>query len=104
LVRSITDLYEQLPGLAAVAEALAKAGQHKQAAARSTIDPERQAQTLAAVAEALAARGDTREARLVASAACVIGRWTTVLQLVLALEPPALRLLTDLLVLQNTRT
>ena len=78
--------------------ALAEAGQHEQAAAvaRSITNPDAQAQALAAVAKALAARGDTRQARHVASAACAVGRWTTVLGLVLSLEPSALRVLTDL--------
>jgi hypothetical protein len=59
-------------------------------------DPDRQVQALTAVAGALAARGDTREARHVASAACVVGRWTAVLGLVLSLEPSAVRELADL--------
>jgi hypothetical protein len=90
--------------LAAVADVLAQAGQHEQAAAvaagaetvaRSITTPERQAQALAAVASALAARGDTRQARHVASVACAFGRWTTVLGLVLSLEPSTVRVLTD---------
>ena len=81
-----------------MAGALAQAGQHEQAAtvARSITDPDEQAQALAAVAKALAARRDTRQARHVAAAACAVGRWTTVLKLVLSLQPPALRVLTDL--------
>jgi hypothetical protein len=81
-----------------VVGALAEAGPHEQAAtvALSITDPDRQAQALAAVAGALTARGDTRQARHVASAACAIGRWTTVLGLVLSLEPSAVRVLTDL--------
>ena len=84
---------------------LAEVGRHEQAAAvaaraetaaRSITDPYQRAQALAAVAEALAARGDTRQARHVASAACAVGRWTTVLGLVLSLEPSAVRVLTDL--------
>jgi hypothetical protein len=66
------------------------------AVARSISNLDRQAQALAAVAEGLAARGDTRQARHAASAACTVGRWTTVLGLVLSLEPSALRVLTDL--------
>ena len=84
----------------AVAEALAGAGQHEQAAAaaaraetvaRSITGPDRQAQALVAVAEALAATGNRRQARHVASAACAVGRWTTVLGVVLSLEPSAAR-------------
>jgi len=48
------------------------------------------------VAGALVARGDTRQAHHVASAACAVGQWTTVLELVLSLEPSALRVLTEL--------
>ena len=81
-----------------MAGALAKAGQHEQAEtlARSITDRDLQAQALAEVAKALVARGDTRQAHRVASAACAIGQWTTVLKLVLSLEPSALRVLTDL--------
>ena len=81
-----------------MAGALAKAGQHEQAEtiARSITDPHRQAQALAAVAKALVAWGDRRQARLVASAACAIGYWTIVLEVVLSLEPSALRVLADL--------
>ena len=97
MARSIPDPDRQAQALAAVAEELARAGQHEQAVimARSIPDPGRQAQALAA-AEALAARGDTRQGRHVASAACAVGRWTTVLGLVLSLEPSAVRVLTDL--------
>jgi hypothetical protein len=63
--------------------------------ARAITDPDRQAQALTAVAEALMARGNTRQARYVASAACTVGRWTTVLGLVLLLKPSAVRVLTD---------
>jgi Flp pilus assembly protein TadD len=82
----------------AVAGALARAGQHEQAAtvARSIADPDRQVQALAAVAEAMAARGDYTQACHVASEACAVGRWTMVLGLVLSLEPLAIRILTDL--------
>ena len=81
-----------------MAGALAGAGRHEQAetVARSITNPGRQAQALTAVAGALAARGDTRQAHRVASAACAVGQWTTVLELVLSLEPSALRVLTDL--------
>lgn len=81
-----------------MAGALAGAGQHGQAetVARSFTNPDRQAQALTAVAEALVARGDTRHAHHVASAACAVGHWTTVLGLVLSLEPSAVRVLTDL--------
>jgi len=84
--------------LAAVAGALAGAGQHEQAriVARSIINPDQRAQALTAVVKALVARGDTRQARHVASVACAAGRWTTVLELVLWLEPSALGVLTDL--------
>jgi hypothetical protein len=44
------------------------------------------------VAEALAVTGNTRQARHVASAACALGRWTTVLRVVLSLEPSAVRM------------
>jgi hypothetical protein len=76
----------------------AKAGQHEQAetAADSITDPGEQAQALTEVAKALAARGDTRQAHHAASAACAVGQWPAVLELVLSLEPLALRLLTDL--------
>jgi hypothetical protein len=96
--RSITNPYWQAQALAAVAGALAKAGRHEQAetVARSITNPYWQARALAAVAKALAARGDTRRAYHVASAACAVGQWTTVLELVLSLEPSALRVLTDL--------
>jgi predicted metal-dependent hydrolase len=80
-----------------VAGALAEAGQHEQAEtiARSITAPGERAQALAEVAKALVARGDTRNARHVASVACAVERWTTVLGLVLSLEPSALRVLTD---------
>jgi len=64
--------------------------------ARSITNPDEQTRALAAAAKALVARGDTRQARHVASAACAVGQWTTVLELVLSLEPSALRVLTDL--------
>ncbi len=78
--------------------ALAGAGQHEQAkiVARSIINPDQRAQALTAVVKALVARGDTRQAHHVASVACAAGRWTTVLELVLWLEPSALGVLTDL--------
>ena len=98
VARSITDPDRQARALAAVAGALAGAGRHEQAetVARSITNPGRQAQAQTAVAGALAARGDTRQAHRVASAACAVGQWTTVLELVLSLEPSALRVLTDL--------
>jgi len=73
-----------------------KAGQHERAetAARSITNPGEQAPVLAGVAKALVARGDTRQAHHVASAACAVGRWTTVLDLVLSLEPSPVRVLT----------
>jgi hypothetical protein len=98
-------LYEQVRALAEVAGALAQAGLHEQAASvasqaatvgRSITNPDRQERALVAVAKALVARGDTRQAHYVASAACAVGHWTTVLELVLSLEPSALRMLTDL--------
>jgi hypothetical protein len=99
VARSITDphLYMQAEALAAVAGALAQAGRHEQAVtvARSITDPYYQSHALVAVAEALAARGDTRQARHVASAACAVGRWTTVVGLVFSLEPSAVRVLTE---------
>jgi hypothetical protein len=93
MARSITDPDQQTRALAAVTEALARAGQHEQAAAvaRSITDQYWQAQALVAVAVALAATGNTRQARHVASAACAVGRWTTVLGVVLSLEPSAVR-------------
>ena len=98
MARSITDPRWQVRALAVVAGALAEAGQHEHAAAmaRSITDPGEQARALATVARALVARGDTRQARYVASAACTVGQWTTVLELVLSLEPSALTVLTDL--------
>ena len=98
VARSITNPDEQAEALAAVARALAQAGQHEQAAAaaRSITNPDQQAEALAAVARALVARGDTKQARCVASAACGLVRWTTVLDLVLSLKPSALNVLTDL--------
>jgi hypothetical protein len=47
------------------------------------------------VAKALAVRESTRQARHVASAACAVGRRTTALELVLSLEPSALRVLAE---------
>jgi HEAT repeat protein len=96
VARFIPSAYEQVQALAAVAPALARAGHPEQAAAvaRSITDPDSRA--LAAVAEALAARGDTRQARHLASAACTVGRWTSVLGLVLLLEPSAVRAFIDL--------
>ena len=98
IARSITDPLGRAQVLTAVAGALAEAGQLEQAEtmARSITNPYAQAEALAAVAKALMAWGDRRQARLVASAACAIGYWTTVLEVVLSLEPSALRVLADL--------
>ena len=98
MARSITDPDRQARALTEVAGVLAEAGQPEQAEtlARSITDQDLQARALTAVARALVARGDTRQAHHVASAACAVGRWTTVLELVLSLEPSALRVLTDL--------
>jgi hypothetical protein len=78
------------------ASSAGKAGQHERAepVARSITNPGEQAWALAAVAKALVARGDTRQAHHVASAACAVGGWTTVLELLLSLEPSAVRVLT----------
>ena len=64
VARSITDPDRQAQALAAVAGALAEAGQHEQAetVARSITDPDRQAQALAAVAGALAGAGQHEQA------------------------------------------
>ena len=62
---------------------------------RSITNPGDHAYALAEVARALVARGDTRRAHHVASAACAVGQWTTVLELVLSLEPTALGELTE---------
>ena len=64
--------------------------------ARSITNPGDQAYALAEVTRALVARGDTRQAHHAASAACAVGQWTTVLELVLSLEPRALAELADL--------
>ena len=98
VARSITYPDAQAQALAAVARALAAVAQHEQAeaAARAIADPDGQARALEAVARTLVARGDTRHAHHVASMACAVGRWFTVLELVLSLEPSALRVLTDL--------
>ena len=75
LAASITDPDRQAQALAAVAGALAEAGQHEQAAAmasqaetvaRSITDPDEQAQALAAVAGALAEAGQHEQAATVA--------------------------------------
>ena len=98
VARSLTDPYAQTRALAAMAEALAQAGQHQQAEAvtRSITNPDRQTQALTAMAKALVARGDTRQAHHVASAACAVGQWTKVLGLVMSLQPSPIRVLTDL--------
>ena len=97
VARSVTDPDRQARALAVVADVLAQAGRHDQAAAvaRSITDPDRQAEAAVAMADALKVRGNTRQARHVASAACTVGRWTTVLGLVLSLEPSAVRVLTE---------
>jgi hypothetical protein len=98
VARSITYPDQQARALAEVAGVLAEAGQYQQAetVARSITNPEEQADALADVVKALVASGDTRHAGHVASAACAVGHWTTVLGLVLSLEPSAVRMLTDL--------
>jgi hypothetical protein len=97
---SITDPGEQAQALTEVTGTLAEAGRHEQAAAmasraetvaRSITSQGEQAQALTEVAKALAARGDTRQAHHAASAACAVGQWPAVLELVLSLEPLALR-------------
>ena len=55
-----------------------------------------QLEQAAAMAWSLVARGDTRQAHHVAAMACAVGRWITVLELVLLFEPSALRALTEL--------
>ena len=94
VARSITNPGRRSGALAAVA----RGGQREQAetVARSITDPDGQALALAEVAKALLARGDTRQAHHVAATACASGQWTTMLDLVLSLEPSALRVLTDL--------
>jgi hypothetical protein len=71
---------------------------HEQAAAAacSITSLDRCAHALVAVADALMAREDMSQALHVAPMACAVGRWTTVLRLVLSLEPSAARVLTDL--------
>ena len=105
VARSITGSDEQAEALAALVGALARAGQHQQATAvaaraetvaRSITSPDGQAEALVAMAEELAARGDTRHARHLTSAACAVGRWTTVLGPVLSLEPSAVSVLAGL--------
>jgi hypothetical protein len=97
IARSITNPDDQVRALLAVVRALARADQHEPAAAmvRSITDSYEQARALAAVARALVAKG-IRDRRAAASAACTVGQWTTVLELVLLLEPSALTVLTDL--------
>ena len=96
MARAISVSDEQARALAAVAVALAEDGRHEQAetVARSITNRDEQVTALVAVAAALVAKGDTRQAQHVASVACAIGQWTTVLELVLSLEPSALRVLT----------
>ena len=76
----------QAQTLAALAWALAEANQHEQGetVARSITDLNKQTQALIAVAKALVARRDTRQAHHVAAAACAVGQWITVLELVLS--------------------
>jgi len=92
--RSITDPDRQAKALTAVARALAQAGQAADVA-RSITDADGQARALAEVAETLVAREATGQARRVASAACAARRWTTMLGLVLSLEPSAVGALTE---------
>src|SRR5690349_11718573 len=68
VARSITDPDEQAQALAAVAGALARTGQHEQAAtmARSITDPYWRARALAAVAGSLAMTGQHQQAVTVA--------------------------------------
>jgi hypothetical protein len=71
----------------------ARSGRHR---GRSIANPGDQAYALAEVARALVERGDTRQAHCLASPACAVGQWTTVLELMLSLEPRALAELADL--------
>ena len=96
LAASITDPYERARALVAVAGALAEAGQYERAETVAYFITDPGGQARAAVAAALAARGDIRQAHHLASAACAVGQWTTVLELVLSLEPSAVAVLTDL--------
>ena len=97
MARSTINPDRPARALAAVAQALARAGQHEQAetVARSITDPGWQVDALAEVGRVLVARGDTRRAQHVASAACAVGSWTKVLGLVLSLESSAARVLTE---------
>ena len=65
MARSITDPDEQVRALAAVAGALAEAGQHEEAetVARSITDPDEQVRALAAVAGVLAEPASMRRPR-----------------------------------------
>jgi tetratricopeptide (TPR) repeat protein len=83
LARSITDPDRQAQALAAVAEALAEAGQHEQAAAmasgaetvaRSVTHPGRRAQALMAVARTLAEAGRPEQAVTLAQSIPDLGR------------------------------
>ena len=98
MARSIINQGGEARALAEVAGALARVGQHEraEAVARSITNPDEHARALTEVARALLAKGYTRQAHRVASAACGVGQWTMVLELVLTLEPSALRALTDL--------
>jgi tetratricopeptide (TPR) repeat protein len=97
MARAISDPHGQALTLAALAEALANAGEHQRAmalaakaeeVARAITDSVRQGQALAAVAAALADAGDPRSKRVAASA-CIVADWLTALRLVLLLEPSA---------------
>jgi hypothetical protein len=103
--RSITDPDRRASALTAVAQALAQAGQHEQAAvvaaqaesvARSITHPDQQASALTAVAQALAQAGNTTRARSVAAAVSVTGRWSVCAGLLLLLEPSAVSTVSDL--------
>jgi hypothetical protein len=104
VARSIADLDRQAAALAWV-RALARAGQHQQAAmtgqaeavARSIADLDRQADALTQVVEALSRAGDTHSACRVAAAICLAGRWTTAATSVLLLDPSAFAVLARLL-------
>ena len=80
-------------GRVAVQGRPARAGLYR---GRSITNPSDHACALVKVARALVARGDTRQAHHAASAACAVGQWTRVLELVLSLEPRALAELADL--------
>ena len=100
---SIPSPDRRVQALAAVASALARAGQHEQTPLWRpgpkpwpAISPSRTGGRRRWRPRRWRRGGDTRQARHVASAACAVVRWTTVLGLVLSLEPSAIRVLTDL--------